>query len=159
MSKVFNDTWMANFGFLRTSDRTVADVLEARTREVPPLVYVRPSDTVRDAVRTMRRHGVSQLPVAKGEMPIAAAEVMGAVSELSLMDLTFRDSAGLDLPVEDVMSPPLPTVGIGQPVELAVELLETASAVLVLAGGRPKVVLTRSDVLSFLLPALPEEDL
>ena len=94
----------------------MADVLEARTHEVPALIYVHPADTVRDAVQTMRHHGVSQLPVAKGEMPIAAAEVMGAVSELSLMHHMFRDPSALDRPVEDVMSPPLPTVGIGQPV-------------------------------------------
>ncbi len=158
LSRVFDDTWMANYGFLRTSERTVADVLEARTHEIPPLVYVHPADSVRDAVETMRRHGVSQLPVAKGEMPIAAAEVMGAVSELSLMDLTFRDAAGMDRAVEEVMSPALPTVGIGQPVEWAVELLETASAVVVLAGGRPTAVLSRSDVLALLSPALPEAD-
>ena len=48
------------------------------------------------------------------------------------------------------MSPPLPTVGSGQPVELAVELLETAPALLVLDGGRPRAVLARTDVLTFL---------
>ncbi len=157
LSKVFDDTWMANYGFLRTSDRSVADVLESRTHEIPALIYVHPADTVRDAVRTMRRHGVSQLPVAKGEMPIAAAEVMGAVSELSLMHHTFRDPNALDRPVEEVMSPPLPTVGIGQSVQLAVDLLETASAVLVLAGGRPTAVLSRSDVLGLLSPSMPDE--
>lgn len=158
LSKVFDDTWMANYGFLRTSDRSVADVLEARTHEIPALIYVHPVDTVRVAVRTMRRHGVSQLPVAKGEMPIAAAEVMGAVSELSLMHHMSRDPSALDRPVEQVMSPPLPTVGIGQPVQLVVDLLETASAVLVLAGGRPTAVLSRSDVLGLLSPVLPDDD-
>ena len=150
LSRVYNDQWMANYGFLRTAERTVADVLKARGRDIPALVYVHPADSVRDAVRAMREHGVSQLPVAKGEMPLAAAEVMGAVSELSLMHLAFSDADGFDRPVEDVMSPPLPTVGIGQPVELTVELLETAAAILVLAGGRPTAVLSRSDVLAFL---------
>ncbi|MDQ6696221.1 MAG: cystathionine beta-synthase [Actinomycetota bacterium] len=157
LSKVFDDTWMANYGFLRSSDRSVADVLEARTLEIPALIYVHPTDSVRDAVRTMRRHGVSQLPVAKGEMPIAAAEVMGAVSELSLMHHMSRDANALDRPVEQVMSPPLPTVGIGQPVQLVVDLLENASAVLVLAGGRPTAVLSRSDVLGLLSPALSDD--
>ena len=66
------------------------------------------------------------------------------------MDLTFRDPGVLDDPVEKVMGPRLPTVGIGQPLELAVELLERAPAVVVLAGGRPHVVLSRTDVLRFL---------
>jgi cystathionine beta-synthase len=152
LSRVFDDDWMAGYGFLRTSDRSVADIIEARGGEVPPLVYVRPDTSVRDAIALMRRHGVSQVPVAKGEMPLAAAEVFGAVDELALMDLTFRDPSVLDTEVEKVMGPRLPTIGIGQPVELAVEFLDHAPAIVVLAGGRPHVVLSRTDVLRFLSP-------
>ena len=45
--------------------------------------------------------------------------------------------------------PKLPTIGVGQKVELAVHMLETAPALLVLSGGRPLSVLTRTDVLSY----------
>jgi predicted transcriptional regulator len=48
------------------------------------------------------------------------------------------------------MGPRLPTIGIGQPLELAVEMLDRAPALVVLAGGRPHVVLARSDVLRYL---------
>jgi cystathionine beta-synthase len=98
----------------------------------------------------MSEHGVSQLPVAKNEMPLAAAEVMGSVSELRLMDLAFDTEAVLDKTVEDIMSPKLRTIGSGQPVALAVEMLESCSALLVLDGGRPRAVISSSDVLSFL---------
>jgi cystathionine beta-synthase len=150
LSKVFDDDWMAGYGFLRSPGRTVADILESRGGEVPPLVYVRPDVTVREAVDLMRRHGVSQLPVAKGDLPLAAAEVFGAVDELALMDLVVRDQSVLDAPVEQVMGPRLPTVGVGQPLELAVEMLDRAPAIVVLAGGRPHVVLARTDVLRYL---------
>ena len=113
-------------------------------------MYVYPDATVRDAIMTMRKHGLSQLPVAKGAMPLAAAEVMGSVDELQLMEWVFLESSALDRPVEDVMSPPLPTIGSGQPVGLAVQLLESANALLVLDGGRPRAVLARTDVLTFL---------
>jgi cystathionine beta-synthase len=155
LSRVFDDEWMAGYGFLRTGDRCVADIIDARGGDVPPLVYVHPDDTVRRAINVMRGHGVSQLPVAKGEMPLAAAEVFGAVDELALMDLVFRDDGVLDTTVEKVMGPRLPTVGIGQPIALAVELLERAPAVIVLAGGRPHVVLSRTDVLKFLSGGAP----
>lgn len=155
LSKVFNDEWMACNGFLRSPGRTVADVIEAREGDVPPLVYLRPEDTVRQAVDVMREHGVSQLPVAKGELPLAAAEVLGAVDELALMDLVARDKASLDVPVEKVMGPPLPPIGVGQPLELAVELLNRSPAIVVLAGGRPHVVLSRIDVLRYLEGAHP----
>ena len=150
LSRVFNDEWMARFGFLRSPGAVVADILESSDREVPPLVYVQPADLVRDAVQLMHEHGVSQLPVAKGEMPLAAAEVMGSVDELHLMESAFGTTSVLDRSVEQIMSPPLPTIGIGQPLELAVHLLDLAPALLVLDGGRPRTVLARSDVLSFL---------
>ncbi|HEX6418732.1 MAG TPA: cystathionine beta-synthase [Acidimicrobiales bacterium] len=150
LSRVFDEDWMAGYGFVRGEGHTVADVLDARGGTIPPLVYVHPEDTAQRAVNVMRGYGVSQLPVAKGEMPIAAAEVMGAVDELALMDRAFRDPHVLDEPVEKVMGPPLPTIGIGQPVTLAVEFLDRAPALVVLAGGRPRAVLSRTDVLEHL---------
>ena len=154
LSKVFDDEWMEGFGFLTKGEGpTVGDVLDQRDRDTPSLIYVRPGSSVREAVRTMRDAGVSQLPVAKGDMPIAAAEVMGAVTELRLMESTFEDESVLDKPVDDVMGAPLPTIGAGQGVELAVEMLEQAAALLVLDGGRPRSIVFRTDVLQFLSPA------
>lgn len=150
LSTVFNDEWMAGFGFLRGSGPVVADVLGSRRGDVPDLLYVQPGAAVSEAVRLMSDHGVSQLPVAKGEMPLANAEVMGSVSELRIMDLAFGNDAVLDKTVEDIMGPKLPTIGSGQAVALAVEMLESCPALLVLDGGRPRAVISSSDVLSFL---------
>jgi cystathionine beta-synthase len=156
LSRVFDQDWMAGYGFLRVAgEHRVADIIEARRGDIPPLVYVQPDETVRRAVNVMRGYGVSQLPVAKGEMPLAAAEILGAVDELALMDRAFRDPTVMDEPVEKVMGPRLPTIGIGQPIALAVELLDRAGALVVLAGGRPHVVLGRSDVLNHLSQAEP----
>ena len=149
LSRVFNDEWMANYGFLTECDLCVSTVLGSRGT-MPRLLYVNPSDTVRDAIGLMRTNGVSQLPVCKNEPPFAAAEVSGAVDELELMDAAFHDPSVLDTPVEKVMGRKLPTVGIGQPLALVVELLNEAPALLVLSGGRPLSVLTRTDVLAFL---------
>ncbi|MCL4147769.1 UNVERIFIED_CONTAM: hypothetical protein GTU68_061778 [Idotea baltica] len=150
LSRVFNDEWMAGFGFLTSDGPTVSDVLSAKNQDVPRLVYLQPEDSVRKAVDLMHEHDVSQLPVAKGEMPLAAAEVMGSLDELRIMELAFSDASVLDRSVEDVMSPKMPTIGIGQPVELAVQLLDLAPALLVLDGGRPRTVVARADLLSFL---------
>ena len=150
LSKVFNDEWLAGYGFLTSDGPVVNDVVASRQSSVPDLLYVQPEDSARDAISLMNEHGVSQLPVAKGEMPLAAAEVMGSVSELRLMDLAFDAEAVLDKTVEDIMSGPLPTIGAGQPVAMAVEMLESTAALLVLDGGRPRAVISRTDVLSFL---------
>jgi cystathionine beta-synthase len=152
LSRVYNDEWMATYGFLQECDLCVGTVLEARRGDLPPLLFVNPEQTAREAVALMRANGVSQLPVCKNDPPFAAAEVSGAVDELALMDAAFRDPSVLETPVEKVMGPKLPTVGIGQPLSRVVEMLDRAPALLVLSGGRPLSVLTRTDVLSFLSP-------
>jgi cystathionine beta-synthase len=53
------------------------------------------------------------------------------------------------------MEPAMPMVGIGETVTTVVEMLDSASSVLVLEGGHPIGVLTRQDVLSFLAARSP----
>jgi cystathionine beta-synthase len=149
LSRVFNDTWMSTYGFLTECDLCIGAMLSSRGA-MPQLLYVNPDRPVREAIELMRANGVSQLPVCKNDPPFAAAEVSGAVDELALMDAAFRDPGVLETPVEKVMGPKLPTVGIGQPLGLVVELLDRAPAAMVLSGGRPLCVVTRTDVLAFL---------
>ena len=156
LSKIFDKDWMAKMGFTRDEGVVVGDLLDTKETEVPPLVYVNPEDTVRTAVLEMRKHGVSQLPVAKGEMPLAAAEVVGSVSELWAMGQAFDTDGVLDRQVEDIMNPPLPTIGVGEPLDRALEQLEHNQAVLVLDGGRPRTILSRTDVLQFVSPDAAE---
>jgi cystathionine beta-synthase len=150
VSRVFNDEWMAGYGFLRECEQCVGAVLDARGGGLPSLLYVNPQTTVRNAIFLMRANGVSQLPVCKNEPPFAAAEVAGSVDELALMDAAFKNADVMNMPVVRVMGPKLPTIGVGQKVELAVQLLERAPALLVLSGGRPLSILTRTDVLAYL---------
>ncbi|MDH3753491.1 MAG: cystathionine beta-synthase [Acidimicrobiia bacterium] len=152
LSKVFDDDWMAKFGFLTSEGSTMADVLGGRRDDLPDLVYIQPETTVREAIDVLRRHDISQVPVAKGQWPLSAAEVMGSIDELHLMERAFEAPGLLDQQVEDVMEPPLTTVGIGQPLSTGVELLDRSQALLVLDGGRPRAVVTRSDVLRFVSP-------
>ena len=78
LSKVFNDEWMADYGFLQTSsDRTVGDVLRTKSGELPQLVHTHPQETVREAIDILRHYGVSQMPVVRAEPPVKTAEVVG----------------------------------------------------------------------------------
>jgi cystathionine beta-synthase len=157
LSKVFNDDYLAPLGFL--TDATgpcVSAVVEAKGDQNAELIYVNPETLVREAVALMRDRGVSQVPVAKNEPPFAVAEISGAVSELQLMNAAFADDSVLDKPVELVMAQGLPTIGIGQTIQRAVELFETSNALLVIDGGRPLTVISHTDVLEFLSPTNPE---
>ena len=150
LSKLYNDGWMADYGFLKSSGLTAGDLLSARDGSIPALVHTHPDETVRVAIGILREYGVSQMPVVKHEPPVVIAEVVGAVTERDLLERSFADASLLDRQVGDVMGPPLPTVGSGEPVELVVSRLDASPAVLVLDRGHPIGVVTRSDALGML---------
>ncbi|MEU8153984.1 cystathionine beta-synthase [Micromonospora sp. NPDC048986] len=152
LSKIFNDSWMARYGFLDNSgaEPTVADALASKPGGLPELVHVHPTETVRDAIDYMREYGVSQLPVLKAEPPVVTGEVAGSIAERDLLDALFTGQAHLHDTIERHMGDPLPMIGGGQPVSEAVGMLEKSDAALVLVDGKPKGVLTRQDLLSHL---------
>jgi len=151
LSKVFNDDYLATLGFIECKASTCVNaVVNAKGNSNSELLYVNPETPVRDAVELMRTKGVSQVPVAKNEPPFALAEISGSVSELQLMNAMYADESVLDKPVETVMAAGLPTIGIGQAISTAVELFEQANALLVIDGGRPRTVISHTDVLEFL---------
>jgi cystathionine beta-synthase len=150
LSKIFNDRWMASYGFIREyGETTVGEVLRAKSGELPSLVHTHPAETVRDAIEILREYAVSQMPVVNAEPPVMAGEVAGAVSERELLDAVFTGRAKLADRVAEHMAPPLPLVGSGEPIEAARTSLQAADAVMVVDDGKPIGVLTRLDLLGF----------
>ncbi|WP_141014055.1 cystathionine beta-synthase [Nocardioides sambongensis] len=153
LSKVFNDDWLAQYGFATGAEptaRTVGEVLRGKSGVLPALVHTHPNETIAEAVQILQEYGVSQMPVVRAEPPIVAAEVAGSVSDRALLDALFAGDAKLTDSVEQHMSAPLPTIGSTEEATAAVGLLETADAVLVHEDGKPVGVLTRQDLIAFL---------
>ena len=154
LTKVFNDDWLAQYGFpteaTRDRTQTVGEVLRGKDGRLPDLVHTHPGETIAEAVAILREYAVSQMPVVRAEPPIVAAEVAGSVSDRALLDALYAGTARLTDRVEDHMSPPLPTIGSTEDARDAVVLLESADAVLVQEDGKPVGVLTRQDLLAFL---------
>ncbi|ADB49341.1 cystathionine beta-synthase [Conexibacter woesei DSM 14684] len=150
LSKVFNDSWMTEHGFLeRSSGQRVGDVLRAKhDSSLPPLVTVHTHQRVQDAVSLLHEHGVSQLPVVSAHDPSA---IVGSVGERGLLAHAVSDPTLLSAEIVDVMEPPLPAVGATDPVRDAVALLTgERQALLVAQDGVPKGILTRTDLLEAL---------
>jgi cystathionine beta-synthase len=151
LAKVFDDTWMAGYGFLPPAEgATVGDVLRRKDGSIPDLVHAHPNETVADAVHYLREFHVSQMPVVRAEPPVMAAEVAGSVVERDLLDALFTGRAQLADRLETHMSPALPTIGAGEALASAMGAFADADAALVLVDGKPAGVVTRSDVLAFL---------
>ncbi|MFZ2501226.1 MAG: cystathionine beta-synthase [Nocardioides sp.] len=153
LTKVFNDDWLAAYGFPTGSGHdamTVGEVLRGKSGSLPALVHTHPTETIAEAVQILQEYGVSQMPVVRAEPPIVAAEVAGSVSERTLLDALYAGRARLSDAVEQHMSPPLPTIGSTEPAEAAVSLLTEADALLVHEDGKPIGVVTRPDLLTFI---------
>jgi cystathionine beta-synthase len=150
LSKLYSDTYMLQYGFLdRPEVVRVEEVLRAKQGELPTLVAIGAHEKVRHAVDTLQQYGISQAPVARDDSNEVTA-IVGSIQERDLLGRIFRDPDALQADVAEIMGPPLPLADAGDPVEVAFEQLQKASAVVVAAGGRTLGVLTRSDLLEFL---------
>ncbi|MGR8010146.1 cystathionine beta-synthase [Streptomyces hypolithicus] len=159
LSKIFNDEWLASYGFLDEGEKTsrVADVLKYKEGGViPHLVHMHPEETVGEAIEVLREYGVSQMPIVKpgaGHPDVMAAEVIGSVVERELLDALFAQRAQLGDALDKHMSAPLPQVGSGEPVEDLMAVLGSKGqhdAAIVLVEGKPTGVVSRQDLLAFL---------
>jgi cystathionine beta-synthase len=158
LTKVFNDDWLAQYGFpvegaADVPEQTVGEVLRGKDGRLPDLVHTHPNETIAEAVAILQEYNVSQMPVVRAEPPVVAAEVVGAVSERTMLDLLFTGTARLTDSVSQHMSPPLPTIGSSEPASDAVAALEGADALLVHEDGKPVGVVTRHDLLAYLARA------
>ncbi len=151
LSKVYNDAWMRQYGFLaRDEELRVEDVLRRKhdEGEIPPLLTVESNAQVRDAVALLHEHRVSQLPVVSSHDP---QTVVGSVSERGLLRHAMDDPALLGAQIAEVMEPPFPAVSADDGVREAVELLaDRREALLVNLDGRAAGILTRADLLESL---------
>ncbi|MQA84712.1 MAG: cystathionine beta-synthase [Streptosporangiales bacterium] len=152
LSKIFNDDWMADYGFLttETEETRVGDVLARKGGRLPEFVHVHPEETIATAVGVLREYGVSQMPVVRQDPPLMVAEVVGSIIERDLLEALFEGRVSLDDPIEGHLSAPLPLIGAGEPISMAVSALERSDALVVLVDGKPAGVITRQDVLIFL---------
>ena len=152
LSKIFNDAWMSQYGFLeRSSDRTVGDVLrdKATAGEIPPFVTVQTHQKVRDAISLLHEHRVSQLPVVSGS---DVTTIVGSVGERGLLKRAISNPQLMSAEIVEVMEAPFPAVATGDPVREAVELLSgERQALTVTEAGRPVGIVTRADLLESLV--------
>lgn len=146
LSKVFNDEWMRENQLLDTSPSNIEAVIGRKDASAPAIVSVTSGMTVRQAIRLMVLHNVSQVPVMDGSVCV------GSVTESHLSSQGLADPKLLDISVSDVMEAPFPTVEPGQPVESVAKLLSKSNrAVLVKKDGMIQGIVTRFDVLEYLM--------
>lgn len=147
LSKVYNDEWMRENQLLDSPRVTLRHVLGGKESDgSPPVVSVAPGASVRQALGLMALHDVSQLPVMEG------SNCIGSVSDWSLSQKSLENPKLLDSAVSDIMESPFPVIAGDQPVDSVVKLLSKSNpAVLVRENGKVEGIVTRSDMLRFMM--------
>ncbi|MEP6904655.1 MAG: pyridoxal-phosphate dependent enzyme [Gemmatimonadales bacterium] len=148
LSKVYNDEWMRENQMLDSPRITLRYVLGGKEIEsgAPAVVSVAPAASVRQALGLMALHDVSQLPVMEG------TNCVGSVSDWSLSQKSLENPKLLDATVSEVMESPFPVIAGDQPVDSVVRLLSKSNpAVLVRENGQVQGIVTRSDMLRFMM--------
>jgi len=93
LSKIFNDTWLKEGGFLEPEDvggDTIESLVARHQREV---VTARLEDTFDSVIRRMKEFGISQLPVLDDN------RLVGLISEVDMLSALIEQRANLKTPV------------------------------------------------------------
>ena len=129
LSKIFDDNWMRDNGFLDTEDPmgTVLDLL--RSRSARPVLTVEKTSTLRQVIALLKEHGISQVPV------MDQGRLCGLVAEVDLLNHLLVKGGKLDESIEPIIEADYATVTPATKVRLLKTIFNDAKMVCVLSTG------------------------
>jgi cystathionine beta-synthase len=142
LSKVFNDDWMRENGFLEEDwgEDTVADLIAARPQSK---VYTAElGDHVSEVIESMKSHGISQLPV------LDAGRVVGIVNETDVLDHLLGEGAGDD-PIDDLVETQFSIVEPPNRVSIIGQFFKQNKVVIVVDGNKLVGIITKIDFIDY----------
>ena len=144
LSKMFNDFWMADQGFLaRSHYGDLRDLISHRFDE-GAAVTIAPDDTLNTAYARMKLYDVSQLPVLDGD------RVVGIIDESDLLMAGFGDAMRFNGPVRLAMSERLETIAASAPLDSLLPVFDKGHVAIVIDQGRFLGLITRIDLVNHL---------
>jgi cystathionine beta-synthase len=144
LSKMYNDFWMREQGFLRGAPRgDLRDVI-GRSLEQHSVISLAPSDKLMIAYSRMKLYDVSQLPVLDDDT------IVGIVDESDLLYAVHDDQSAFQRPVQSIMSTKLETVQVNASLESLLPLFDRGLVVIVCDGSHFLGLITRIDMLNYL---------
>jgi cystathionine beta-synthase len=148
LGKIYNDVWMREHGFLEEDHVFTAEAVVRQRSEKADgkaLVSVSADTTLEDAIKLMREHAISQMPVTDGDV------VVGSLTERDILLSLIGDPDARARLVQDLMGEPFPIVEHSSAVQDFAGNLGTACpAVLVRQRDGELSILTRSDLIGTL---------
>ena len=144
LSKMYNDFWMLDNGFLEREQHGDLRDLILRPFAARDTVVVGPGDLLVTAWQRMKLYDVSQLPVMEGD------RIVGIVDESDVLLHVYGDEARFRDPVSTAMVSKLDKVAVGAPIEALLPVFDRGHVAIVMDGERFVGLITRIDLLNYL---------
>lgn len=147
LSKIFNDDWMRENGFLgqEDSDDQVADLLKfkATTAKRDAAVYTAQlGDSISQVVELMKSHGISQLPV------LDSGRVVGIINETDVLDHLLADGARADK-IDPLIDTGFAIVEPANKVKIVGQFFKQNKVVIVVDGDQLAGIITKIDFIDY----------
>ena len=139
LSKIFDDSWMRENGFLEQA--TVSELLASRPGEV---ITASETSTVEAAIRQMKTHGISQLPVVDTN-----GRLHGIIGESDLLDYLLSGGA-MNHTIKDLHAHEVATVDPDMPIEELTTIFGRSQAAVAVRDEHVIGIVTKIDVIDFL---------
>jgi len=144
LSKIFNDTWMKEGGYLEPEigEETVGDLLRRRPNR---LISASPGDDFGTVVAQMKEHGISQLPVIDD-----GGRMMGLISENDMLQALVDQSADSKTAIDGYLDNNFALVEVNNRTSLVSQLFAQGKVVVVEDVGRVIGILTNIDFIDWI---------
>ena len=152
LSKMFNDFWMAEQGFVqRPPHGDLSDLISHRA-EAGEVISVGPDDTLLTAFKRMRGADVSQVPVVDER-----GRAIGILDESDVLVKVHREPGLFNELVKSAMTDRLETLSPKATIPNLLEVFERGRVAIVMDGDKFLGLITRTDLLSYLRLHMPKE--
>ncbi len=144
LSKMYNDYWMLDNGFLERPQHGDLRDLILRPYSQRDTVVVGPNDLLTTAYQRMKLYDVSQLPVMDGD------QLVGIVDESDVLLHVYGDEARFRDPVATAMVSKLDRLDVKSPIEALLPVFDRGQVAIVMNDGAFLGLITRIDLLNYL---------
>ncbi|MCC3252709.1 pyridoxal-phosphate dependent enzyme [Xanthomonas campestris] len=144
LSKMYNDYWMLDNGFLEREQHGDLRDLILRPYNKRDTVVVGPKDLLTTAYQRMKLYDVSQLPV------IDNGELVGIVDESDVLLHVYGDEARFRDPISTAMVSKLDRLDVASPIEALLPVFDRGQVAIVMDGNQFLGLITRIDLLNYL---------
>jgi cystathionine beta-synthase len=144
LSKMFNDFWMRDQGFLLLPKANDLRDLIMRRHEEGGVITVGPDDSLLTAYQRMRMADISQVPVIEGGQPVGMLDESDVLMAVHNGEQRFRE------PVRTAMTTRLRTLPADSSLEAVYQILNEGLVAMVIDGDEFIGLITRTDLLNFM---------